>query len=106
MDKKLLCVVLAAFPAMAYAQSSIDAYNVSQGDLRGTARFTSMAGAFTALGGDISTLHQNPAGIGVYRKSEVGISAGLDFLSAKSEADGFSNTQNHTRFSLNNVGYV
>ena len=30
----------------------------------------SMGGAFTALGGDISTLSQNPAGIGVFRSSE------------------------------------
>jgi hypothetical protein len=29
-----------------------------------------MAGAFTALGGDLSTLSQNPAGLGVYRSSE------------------------------------
>ena len=37
----------------------------------GTARFMSMGGAFTALGGDISTLSQNPAGIGVFRTSEM-----------------------------------
>ncbi len=32
----------------------------------------SMGGAFTALGGDLSTLNQNPGGIGLYRNSEIG----------------------------------
>ena len=54
-----------AVPAVSFAQSAIDAYNLSQSDLRGTSRFMSMAGAFGALGGDLSTLTQNPAGIGV-----------------------------------------
>ena len=59
---------------MLMAQSAIDAYQLSQSDLKGTARFVSMAGAFGALGGDISTLNQNPAGIGVYRSNEIGLS--------------------------------
>ena len=50
-------------PALMSAQSAIDAYNLSQNELRGTARYMSMAGAFTALGGDLSTLNNNPAGI-------------------------------------------
>ena len=49
------------------AQSAFDLYSISQTDLKGTARFMSMAGAFGALGGDLSTLNQNPGGIGIYR---------------------------------------
>ena len=67
----------------AVAQSSIDAYTLSQGELRGTARFMSMAGAFTALGGDISTLNQNPAGIGVYRGSDVGLTLDINMMNSK-----------------------
>ena len=62
-------LMLTAIPATAAAQSSIDALTLSDTELRGTSRFMSMAGAFTALGGDLSTLTQNPAGIGVYRAS-------------------------------------
>ena len=43
------------------AQSAVDAYNLSQSELRGTARFMSMGGAFTALGGDLSAVSLNPA---------------------------------------------
>lgn len=53
--------------------------SLSANQLRGTARFMSMGGAFTALGGDLSVLGQNPGGIGIYRSSEVGLSLDLNF---------------------------
>lgn len=85
------------------AQSAIDAYSLSQGDLRGTARFMSMAGAFGALGGDLSTLNQNPAGIGVYRSSEVGVTVDFDIQSVTTQN---SFKDNHTHVHCNNFGYV
>mgnify|MGYP002233871926 CR=1 FL=1 len=39
-------------------------------DLNGTARFVGMGGAMGALGGDISTIGTNPAGIGIYRSND------------------------------------
>ena len=53
--------------SMLFSQGVVDALKYSQQDIRGTARYMGMAGAFGALGGDITTLSQNPAGIGVYR---------------------------------------
>jgi long-subunit fatty acid transport protein len=41
----------------------------SQDDANGTARFTSMSGAFGALGGDLSVMHINPAGLAIYNNS-------------------------------------
>jgi len=41
----------------------------SQDDNNGTARFTAMSGAFGALGGDISSLNINPAGLSVFNNS-------------------------------------
>ena len=64
--------------ATAGAQSAFDLYSISQPGLKGTARFMAMGGAFGALGGDLSTLNQNPGGIGVYRSSEIGLSFGCD----------------------------
>ena len=49
------------------AQTVYDAANIANKDLNGTARFVSMGGAMGALGGDISTIATNPAGIGIYR---------------------------------------
>ncbi|PQJ69329.1 OmpP1/FadL family transporter [Polaribacter butkevichii] len=41
----------------------------SQNDDNGSARFTSMSGAFGALGGDVSSININPAGIAVFQNS-------------------------------------
>ena len=41
----------------------------SQDDNNGTARFTAMSGAFGALGGDISSININPAGLSVFNTS-------------------------------------
>lgn len=52
MKKSIIIALVGITPIMLMAQSAIDAYQLSQPDLKGTARFMSMAGAFGALGGD------------------------------------------------------
>lgn len=105
--KKILILGAAVLTgSAAYGQAAIDAYPLSQSDLKGTARYMSMAGAFGALGGDLSTLSHNPAGIGVYRNSEVGFTVDLDLQSATSNSDGYKNTIDQTKFLLNNIGMV
>lgn len=89
-----------------YAQSAIDAMQISQRDFKGTARFMSMGGAFTALGGDLSAINVNPAGIGVYRSSEIGLTLDLDFQSAKGQSPGITASDSQTKFYCNNFGYV
>ena len=78
MKKIVMAIVAVALPIGTLAQGAFQAYDLSQSDLRGTARFMSMGGAFGALGGDLSTLNQNPGGIGVYRSSEVGVTMDID----------------------------
>jgi hypothetical protein len=41
----------------------------SQNDNNGSARFSAMSGAFGALGGDISSININPAGLSVFNNS-------------------------------------
>ncbi len=100
----LLCLTVAS--GSASAQSAIDAYMISQPDLKGTARFMSMGGAFGALGADLSTLSQNPAGIGVYRSSEIGFTLDLDCQSSKTSTNGFGKDASQTKFYLTNIGGV
>ena len=97
-----LMAALAAVAQPPQNEYAFDNLRLSQTELRGTSRFQSMAGAFGALGGDISSLNQNPAGIGVYRSSDVGITLSLDFNQAVTP----SLTEKQTRFNVNNVGYV
>ncbi|MDD5839764.1 MAG: hypothetical protein PUC94_06955 [Bacteroidales bacterium] len=105
--KKILITALAVAAVAPYslAQSSIDALSLSRTELRGTARFMGMGGAFTALGGDLSTLTQNPGGIGIYRKSEVGVT--LDINASKTETlSDYKYSDSRTTVACNNFGYV
>lgn len=106
--KRLLLpsIMMLASSGAVFSQSAVDALQLTQGDFRGTARFMSMGGAFTALGGDLSTLTQNPAGIGIYRHSEIGATLNIDIQSTKGES--LSNTINNdqTKVACNNFGYV
>lgn len=72
-----------------YAQSVVNAILFTQQDLNGTARYTGMAGAFGALGGDLSSIADNPAAGSVFSFSEMGITA--FFNNNKATATYFSN---------------
>ena len=48
------------------AQSETDAFRLSQTGLAGSARYQALAGAFTALGGDLSAIAYNPAATAVF----------------------------------------
>lgn len=66
----LLLLATGAVPA----QEAFDLLRNSSQDIYGTARAVSMANAFGALGGDITGISINPAGIGIYRSAEVSYS--------------------------------
>lgn len=105
--KKILTITAAAlWVSAAYSQSAIDAYRLSQPDLKGTARYMSMGGAFGALGGDLSVLSHNPGGIGVYRNSDIGFTVDLDLQKSNSATNMGSFATNQTKFLLNNIGVV
>ncbi len=106
MKKLLLSSLALGCGVAAFGQSAIDAFRFAAPDMKGTARFMSMGGAFGALGGDLTTLSQNPAGIGVYRSHELGFTLNLDCQQSTSDAQGFKTTDNQTKFLLNNIGGV
>lgn len=71
------------FAALLAAASSVQAQNTYLNDrltstdqLNGSARFVGMGGALGALGADLSVISSNPAGMGLYRKSDIGMSFG------------------------------
>ena len=107
MKKTIITLTFCSFSVFsALSQGAIDAYSLSQPDLKGTARFMGMGGAFGALGGDLSTLSQNPAGIGVYRSCDIGFTLDLDLQRSTSQADGMQYGMDKTHFLLNNIGTV
>lgn len=106
MNIRILSALVATLPVLAYSQTAIDAFQLSHSDLRGTARYMSMGGAFGALGGDLSTLNNNPGGIGLYRKSELGVTLNIEASSIKSATSIMTQSTSQTKVSVPNFGYV
>lgn len=90
----------------AFSQNESDALRFSQNYPGGTARSLSMGSAFGALGGDASSLSINPAGIGVYRKSEFTFTMGVNSLTSNSKYLGTSYDDYKTKFNLSNLAYI
>lgn len=86
------------YPLALQAQSEIDALRYSKLYFGSTARSLGTAGAFGALGADFSTLMINPAGIGVYKKSEFTFSLG--FNNRNTENDFLNNTSGDSKFNV------
>lgn len=71
--KKFLFILLLAYSLspIAYGQ---DVQRFAERTPTGTARYVGMGGAMTAIGGDPSAAMDNPAGLGLYRRSEISVS--------------------------------
>ena len=107
MKKNVILLVFGLLTTLATnAQTIYDGANLSAKDLNGTARFVGMGGAMGALGGDISTINTNPAGIGIYRSSEANVSFGLSTYATESAYQGNQMKCKATFGDLDNLGFV
>ena len=103
MKSKYIFFAVSLFAALsANAQETYENAKLAGEDLNGTARYVGMGGAMEALGADISTIGTNPAGIGLFRHSNVSISGGLLM---QSDAKDFSNGKK-TNLSFDQIGGV
>jgi hypothetical protein len=89
-----------------YSQTVFDANLYGNTDITGTARYMSMGGAFGALGGDASSIVDNPAGLGIYRSSEISTTLNMQMQnsSASWNNEKASNNMYNTKF--NNFSYI
>lgn len=90
----------------ASAQDINEAYNLSNLTTQGTARSMGFGNALGSIGGDFSSLSVNPAGLGVYRTSELTLTPSLRINGAKTQYIGTTTTDNNTHFNINNFGIV
>jgi hypothetical protein len=105
--KKITLIITSLIASTAlFSQSYIDALRYSQNLPTTTARSMSMGGAFGSLGGDMSSLMINPAGLGVYRKSEFTITPLVNY--SNNESEYYFNTAEDFKykFNLSNIGFV
>ena len=84
------CVLAVVGLHTANAQNEIDILRYSYQEALGSTRTMAMGGAFGALGADLASLNGNPAGIGMYRRGDAGVTSG--FASKKANIYHFSTT--------------
>ena len=104
---KLIIATLVWGVAMeAYAQNDADVQRYTANYFSGTARFQAMGGAFGALGGDMSGLHINPAGVGVFRFGEISFTPGYEFNTINAQTDFISREDSKSKLVVDNLGFV
>jgi hypothetical protein len=79
-----------------WAQNEEDALRYAQQEISGTARFTAMSGAFSSLGGDLSAIGLNPAGLTTFSTNR--FTGTFSFYNTENTAKYFNN---HTTSTYN-----
>jgi len=98
--------IIAMTSLVGIPQSDVDALRYSQTTVVGTARYLAMGGAFGALGADFSTLSSNPAGIGLFKKSEFTFTPAFYMGQTESNYNGTKSDDVQNNFNIGNVGIV
>lgn len=107
MKKKAIILGISAVSSLGlFAQDAFDAVKMSSYDIKGSARYISMGGAFVSLGGDASAVQDNPAALGVFRSSEVAMSLNYDYTRSNSQWDGNSSFGILDNFTANQTNIV
>ena len=88
------------------AQNELDAMRFSTQGLSGTARALGAGGAFSAVGADYSAASLNPAGLALYRKSDLMFTPSLRFNATTASYLGETTTNSRSRFGFSSIGYV
>jgi hypothetical protein len=109
MKQFFIIATLFAVTSVSYSQSlgyQDLALLFSGNDENGSARFTAMSGAFGALGGDVSSININPAGIAVYQNSS--FSGTLNSRNTNINSNYYENslTSQNQYFNLSHAGAV
>ncbi|MCX3266269.1 OmpP1/FadL family transporter [Pedobacter agri] len=109
MKKIILATIVATVATIGttYAQSyAPDAFRFSQTNYGSSARFKGMGGAQIGVGGDIGSINANPAGLGLFTKSEFNITPEFNSVSNESAYLGNNIKSDKSQINLNNLGVV
>lgn len=106
MKKSVLTILAIIAASTVMAQSAEDALRFSQTFQQGTARSAAMGGAFGALGGDISVLATNPAGMSIYKDGAFSFTPVFGNVTSNTKFNGFESEDDKFSFKLSNIGFV
>lgn len=106
MKKLFFLLSIASFSLPALSQNHVDALRYSMLQYGGTSRFVASGGAFGALGADFSVLSTNPAGIGMFKKSELTFTPSIQTTKTSSSFNSLSNEDMKYNFNFSNMGML
>ena len=106
MIKSIITIGICLIALLGHAQNEVDAFDFTSIDYGGTARFIGMGSSMGALGGDLSVLSTNPAGLGLYRSAEFTVSPTFVSSNSSSSYLGEQNDADDLNFTINNIGYA
>jgi hypothetical protein len=104
--KTILSIAIFFIAVKIYAQEPADALRYSWLTQTGTARNQAIGGAGGSLGGEISTMFINPAGIGFYKTGEFVITPAYNIQKYKSNYRGTSASDSKNNFNLGTTGFL
>lgn len=102
----MLAVAVVATTASVYAQYSGDALRFSQTNYGSSARFKGMGNAQIGVGGDISSLGGNPAGLGLFTRSEFVFTPEFNGTSIDANYLNNNTSSSKSQINLNQIGAV
>lgn len=88
------------------AQNDADYLRYSILNYGSTSRSLGMGNSFGALGADVSTLTTNPAGIGLFRRSEMSATPAFANRNIENDFEGSVKEDNYFKFAFGNFGLV
>ncbi|MDR6785206.1 hypothetical protein ABIE26_003905 [Pedobacter africanus] len=103
---QMLMVAIVATTGTTYAQYAGDAIRFSNGNYGSSARFKGMGNAQIGVGGDMSSLGGNPAGLGLFTRSEFSFTPEFNAATAKSDYLGQKSSGSDNKLNINQAGVV
>lgn len=100
------CILFANFNVNAQEFPSDLALTFSRTTTGGSARILGLGGVNTSLGGDITSISTNPAGLGFYNRSEVSLTPVININSTNTSYLGTASSTQFTKFNMGNLGVV
>ena len=107
MKQYFLLLLMSGIAAGGFSQTVSDLLRYSYLRQGGTARSMGAGGAFGALGAEFGAISQNPAGLAMFRTSELVITPALKFSNTETQlSNGSPYTDDKSAFGFDNFGMV
>lgn len=103
---QILMVAIVATTGTTYAQYAGDAIRFSNTNYGSSARFKGMGNAQIGVGGDMSSLNGNPAGLGLFTRSEFSFTPEFNNATSKSDYLGQQGKGSDNKLNMNQAGVV